>query len=227
MWSMNVRFRGLAQPKKPTVGPGQPFDQAVKDFCEDCNTGWMAGLERDVEPILTPLILDEARSLDAVEQERIAVWATKTVLTFGPTNLGGVAVASPELYRWFGQKQMPLPSSLVWLARYTGAEQWPISFHHHGMVIAREDQETPPPGSPTNGFHSVLALGPLVVCIFLADVTEGPVASGASSDRRLLIWPSLGPSVRWPPKTPIASVADLRAESRQTPDGMAAPLPSA
>jgi hypothetical protein len=43
--------------------PGAPFDQTVKDFCEECNTGWMAALERELEPILTPLMLDESASL--------------------------------------------------------------------------------------------------------------------------------------------------------------------
>jgi hypothetical protein len=83
----------------------------------------------------------------------------------------------------------------------------------------------PPPGSPTNGFHSVLALGPLVLCVFLADVPDGPVATGGSNDRRLLIWPTFGSSVRWPPKAPLTSVAELRTESRLTPGGPAEPLP--
>jgi len=205
--------------------PGVPFDQTVKGFCLACNVGWMAALEQEVEPILTPLIQNQPRTLDASQQQRIAVWATKTVLVFGPTNPGGVTIAPGELYRWFGRWQMPLPSSLVWLARYTGTEQWPISYHHHALVIAREDKPTPSHGSATNGFHSVLALGPLVICVFLADVPEGPVVSGGSSSRRALIWPSLGPSVRWPPTSPISTVAQLRTESRLTPYGTAAPLP--
>lgn len=205
--------------------PGVPFDQTVKDFCRACNEGWMSALEQEVEPILTPLIRDQPRTLDAIQQERIAVWATKTVLAFGPTTPGGVTVASRELYGWFGRKQLPLPGSLVWLARYTGTEQWPISYHHHALVIAREDKPTPSPDSATNGFHSVLALGPLVICVFLADVPEGPLVSGSSNTRRALIWPSLGPSARWPPAEPISTVAQLRTESRLTPHGPAAPLP--
>ena len=219
-------FQAAGGPVETHSRPGVPFDQTVRDFCEDCNTGWMAALEREVEPILTPLIQDEPRSLDAGSQERIATWATKTVLAFGPTNLGGVPVASPDLYRWFGQWQVPLSGSLIWLARYTVSKQWPISFHHHGMVIAREDQPVPLPGSPTNGFHSVLALGPLVLCVYLVDVAEGPVTSGGSSDRRTLIWPALGPSVRWPPPTAFTTADELEAESRLTPDGPAAPLPA-
>ncbi|MGH3118621.1 MAG: hypothetical protein ACRDQ2_16210 [Gaiellales bacterium] len=217
-------FQRAGGPIETHVRPGAPFDQTVKDFCEECNTGWMAALEREVEPILTPLVQDQAANVTADEQETIARWATKTVLAFGPTNLDGVPIVSSNLYRWFGQWKVPLPGSIAWLARYTGTEQWPISFHLHGMVIARADQPMPDPASPTNGFHAVLALGPLVVCVFLADVPEGPVATGGSSDRRVLIWPTCGSSVRWPPPTAMASVAELQAESRQTPDGMAAPF---
>jgi hypothetical protein len=206
--------------------PGAPFDQTVKDFCEKCNTGWMAALERDVEPLLSPMIRDERASVDALGQERIAVWAAKTVLAFGPTNLGRVAVASQDLYRWFGANRMPLPGSFVWLARYTGTDQWPISFHQHGMILTREDEPPPPPGSPTNAFHAVLAIGAVAVCMFFADVPEGPVASGGSNDRRLLIWPISGATVTWPPEVAFTSSTDLRAESRRTPVGPAAPMPN-
>src|SRR5690554_6219251 len=58
--------------------PGRPFDQTVKDFCVDCNTGWMARLEVAAAPILTPLVMDEPRSLSALDQETLAIWATKT-----------------------------------------------------------------------------------------------------------------------------------------------------
>jgi hypothetical protein len=218
-------FREAQGAPKTHRRSGLPFDQTVNRFCVDCNTGWMAALEETVAPILTPLIEDHPRSLDAVEQERIAVWATKTVLAFGPTNQGKVEIASPEIYRWFGDHKTPLPGSLVWLAYFAGAEAWPALFQHHGMVIAREDEPMPPPGSATNGFHSALTMGPLAIFVFWADMPDGAVARGGSDDQRVLVWPTYGPSVRWPPPKSIASVAELQEQTRKAPTGPVEPFP--
>jgi len=217
-------FQAAGEPIETHRRPGVGLDQTVKNFCVVCNNGWMAQLEDEVKPILGPLIQDEPGPLDALAQERIAVWAAKTILAIGPTNLGKRAIASLELYRWVGERQIPLPGSIVWLSRYTGTEQWPVSFHHHGMVIARADQPMPPPGSPTNGFHSILAVGSVALCVFLADIKGGPMVEGTSSNRRVKIWPTSGDDVWWPPSEPMTSVAELREESRQSPSGTTEPF---
>lgn len=206
------------------VRPGQPFDQTVRDFCLACNNGWMAQLEADTAPILTPLLADEARSLDALEQQRVATWATKTVLTVGPTNLGHELVASEEAYRWFWEKQVPLPGSLVWLGRYAGGEQWPISLHHHGMVFGEPGPDGQPGPRSVHGFHSVFAIGNVVCCVFLGDSPEGPIATGGGGAERILIWPTSGNDVWWPPARSYESTADLQEASRLTPGGLAEPL---
>ncbi len=124
-------FRGAQEAPETHRRLGAAFDQTVNRFCMDCNTGWMSGLEDTVGPILTPLIEDQPRSLDALEQERIAVWATKSVLAFGPTNQRKVEIAPAEIYRWFGDRKAPLPGSLVWLGHFAGSEAWPTLFQLH------------------------------------------------------------------------------------------------
>jgi hypothetical protein len=171
------------------------------------------------------MIQDEAASLDAVEQYTGATWAIKTILAVGPTNLGGMTFVPSDMYRWFGDHQMPLPGSIVWLGRYAGGDQWPLSFHLHGMVVAPEGASMPPPGSDTNGFDAVLAVGNLALCVFHADVPEGPVAVGDSGDKRVKIWPNKGGAVWWPPSASFEGTADLEKESRLTPGGPADPLP--
>jgi hypothetical protein len=204
--------------------PGVPFDLTVRDFCERCNNGWMSRLEREAAPILSPMIGDQGSSLDAIEQYTVTVWAIKSLLAVGPTNLGGEMLVPTEAYRWFGDRQAPLPASVAWLGRYEGGEQWPISFHHHGMVIAREDAPMPPEGSPTNGFHSVFAIGHLALCVFQVDIPDGPMPSGGSGAKRVHIWPRAGDAVWWPPPDSFRSTDELQAESRLAPGGRAEPL---
>jgi hypothetical protein len=204
--------------------PGKPFDQTVKDFCADCNNGWMSRLELAASPVLRPLIQDEPRSLSALDQETLAIWATKTVFTAGPTNLGEQPFASEASYRWFGTHQSPLPGSLVWVGRYEGDGQWPISFHLHGMAFGPADEQGRPAGALFEGFHAVLAIGALVLCVFLIEHPE-PLAAGGSVPQRKLIWPTKGDAIWWPPEIGFKTTAHLTAASRQTPDGPAAPLP--
>jgi hypothetical protein len=204
---------------------GRPFDQTVKDFCVGCNTGWMSRLEVAAAPILSPLIGDEPRSLSALDQMTLATWATKTVLTAGPTNLGDKPFASEATYRWFGENQAPLPGGLVWVGRYEGEGQWPISFHLHGMAFGPADEEGRPAGEMFEGFHAVLAIGALVLCAFLIEHPE-PLAGGGSDPQRKLIWPTKGDAVWWPTEASFETTDDLMASSRLTPDGPAPPLPT-
>jgi hypothetical protein len=205
--------------------PGKPFGVTVGDFCEKCNTGWMSDLEDEAKPVLAPLIQDEPGPLTILEQELITRWTTKTVLAVGPTNAGGRQVASDEVYRWFGAKRMPLPSSIAWVGRYDGTGQFPISFHQHGIVFAPEDGPAPnrEDGDPTNAFHAVYAIGHLALFLFSHELPDGPMATGGSDATRTLIWPTQA-AVHWPPPKSLGE-ADLKEGTRQVPGGTAPPLP--
>ncbi len=211
---------------KEHTRPGRPFDQTVKDFCVDCNTGWMAQLESDAAPIMTPLIRGETGSLDALAQETLTIWATKTVLTAGPTNLGTGLFAAEETYRWFGANRAPIPGMIAWVGRYEGTGQWPVSFHIHRMAFGPADEQGQPAGEMFEGFHAVMAIGALVLCVFLIELPE-PLASGGSDQQRSLIWPTSGAPVWWPPASSFATTEDLMVASSLTPNGPAAPLPPA
>ncbi len=211
-------FQKTGDERQDHARPGIAFDQTVKDFCQRCNNGWMAHLETQTKPILEQLVLDQSRTITAVDQETIATWFTKTILALGPAMIGGTEFVPKETYRWFGEHQMPLSGSICWLGRYAGGEEWPISFHFCGIEFYPECEERPTVVGVTNGFHAVLAIGNLALCLFFASVPDGGLADGYSSAQRTLIWPTVGASVWWPPEKSFEGVEDLKHASQEVPE---------
>jgi hypothetical protein len=219
------QFRSRTGESTEQNWPGRPFGLTVGDFCGGCNGGWMSRLENEVKSVLAPLILDGERTLTILDQDVVARWATKTALVAGPACAGGGQIASPATYRWFGDHRSALPGSHVWLGRYDGEGQFPISFHLHGMGIrcAEDADLVLKEGDQTNAFHAAFAIGHLALFVFYCELLDGPSTVGGSSDTRTLIWPATKP-VYWPPSEPI-SQTDLETESRRVPAGIAPALP--
>ena len=117
-------FQHAGSPLEKHRRSGAPFDQTVKRFCEGCNTGWMAALERELKPILRPLIQDTPGSLDAVSQHQIAVWATKDGPHFGSDK------PRASLSRLAG----PLPLALPAPNATAGRSRLASALHREGAV---------------------------------------------------------------------------------------------
>jgi hypothetical protein len=66
--------RSRSYPTKQAAG------QRAKIVCEACNHGWMSKLEGEAKPVLSPLILGHASTLDMVQQILAATWAVKTAM---------------------------------------------------------------------------------------------------------------------------------------------------
>lgn len=47
---------------------------SVRGTCEDCNNGWMSQMEKEVRPVLAPLMNGHARTLLEPDQLKIATW---------------------------------------------------------------------------------------------------------------------------------------------------------
>jgi hypothetical protein len=190
---------------------GGAFTSTVRDVCASCNNGWMSNLEREAQVVLTPLIGDKATNLDPTAMATAATWATKTALVSGLAVPGEREMIAPEMYRWFGEYRQPLPGGIVWLGRYEGDGQWPISLHQHGGSFTTEDSD-----EEYGLFHVVFAIGHLVLAVFGHELPGDPPLSGAASRTRLLIWPSTKP-IRWPP--PLSMTQErMTAESAELPD---------
>jgi hypothetical protein len=65
--------------------------------CVTCNNRWLSVLEKDVQPVLGPLIYGEERTLSPDEQRRLATWVVKTALMLDLGGGLGIASGAP---RW-------------------------------------------------------------------------------------------------------------------------------
>ncbi len=109
--------------------------------------------------------------------------------------------------------------SHAWLCRYFDRTRWPLSVHQWGMSVRPQSESAPEIGNAMNGFGVTFAIGPVAFWLFGADLPGNPQTSAGSDDRHLLIWPALGPDVRWPPRETIEREAELEELARRMPTG--------
>lgn len=92
-----------------------------KGVCRGCNTGWMAALERTVQPLLLPAMRGDPVAYAPESQRAIAAWATqKALLTSLAIRAWGFAAFAPtSAIRWLYEHRgeaSPPPGTQVWLA---------------------------------------------------------------------------------------------------------------
>jgi hypothetical protein len=195
------------------------FDVIVRDICTVCNNGWMSQLEQQVKPILTPMLLDQPRNLTASEQHTLATWATKTALTMQGAKIGGDRFTPAADYHWFHDHRAPLPNAHIWLCRYGGQDNWPLSVHQWGLTMRPPGAPVPQPSDPVNGYSIVYAIGPVVFWLWGHSLTGGPYIEAAqtmptsSSGQR-------SAATYWPPSSTLQAEAELQVLSQRTPTGV-------
>lgn len=105
------------------------------NICTTCNNGWMSQLEEQVKPILTPMLLDQPRTLTAPEQHTVANVGDED----GPNHAGREhrrqEFTPAADYHWFHDHRAPLPNAHIWLCRYGGQGNWPLSVHQWGLTM--------------------------------------------------------------------------------------------
>jgi hypothetical protein len=52
----------------------KPLSATVREFCEDCNSGWMSELEYAAKPVVGPMVAGQTVKLDETAQEIVAKW---------------------------------------------------------------------------------------------------------------------------------------------------------
>jgi hypothetical protein len=180
-------------------------------FCANCNGGWMGRLEERAEPVVGPLILGEARSLSAADQETLVFWATKTSLAFLSVEHETTKWARAEEYRALFCTQAPLPNSQVWVgASGQGLAIWYRPHRHPHPLLVGETGEV-------HGFGVTLAVGYAVFYVLVG--YSGRVDMRLRDEPATMlreIWPTKPRGVQWPP--------DVVFPARHYPIGVPASL---
>lgn len=163
---------------------------SARRFCVRCNNEWMSKIDNAAKPALAPLAAGRSHQIDLSRQEKLATWATKTILSYLAVDHEERRWAEPEVYREFFHARRPLHRSQIWLGthgtRYIG---WQRS---SSLVY---------PGAPDGlaGFASTLAFGRAV--FFLLHHRKPRVRLTPSDDARPFLrqlWPAPEVAIRWP-----------------------------
>ena len=142
--SSRVRFTHTSRIISRDDWPNAGFDREISGPCKRCNEGWMAGLEREVAPLLTPMLLDEEVTLRPEEQRTVARWATLKMLVAQEGHGEVKRIISRDRYRLFYvDRSLPIGAQ-VWIGRYNGAGSWPTSYQCRELFITMQGQDEPP-----------------------------------------------------------------------------------
>ncbi len=192
-----------------------PFNARVKDVCKPCNNEWCDTMDKEAAPVLTPLILGEARTLDAVPQTTAAIWATKTLLLLQRQHKEKRAAIPDSDYRWFREHRWPLPTEQIWFGYYDGTGDWPVPYATYAFDLYDPASGTPPkgPGDETDGHIVAFSVGHALFRLFgHHHESKLSVAPGGPFARQLRqAWPADGGEIEWPPPDPVVGDAGIHA----------------
>lgn len=209
--------------------------------CERCNNGFLAKLERAVQPILQPMLVKHTKTLlDIAAQELLATWAVKTVFLveqsfqqqYRDRPTPGYQPSEAEL-AWITLGKPP-PRSQVWLSSVDAAGTTALRYEPSGVPIPTRS------GEFVHAHLTSLAVGYVALQVFTLDFLRAEALGAVPSwppipDRirgsLLPIWPAT--KIRhWPP---LAFPSDqwhnfvtwdgvLRTSSRRSPPASAFPV---
>jgi len=196
----SVVLVGETEIQAPDVPPHLSKEPEITTpvVCKSCNGEWMSDLETWASQTIDPLIRqDSHQALSVDDQAWLAVWATKTVMTW-MTVPPGVGLIPPEDYRWLRTYKLPPPKFRVRVARRGATRQrLPWSF----FVPTRLGDIGNPEPAPTDIHRSILVFGHLILDIASPITVDGreppPLDNGTFA---LDIWPGDPPQLLvWPP----------------------------
>jgi hypothetical protein len=202
---------------KAVVRPTQSLNLKPKVLCVPCNTDWGSKLEERVEPILTPMIRGEAKTLTASEMELISAWFVLKVMVseyLVPAGYRERRFFELDQGRHLRATLRPPEGIHIWIGRYVGSRA------QAGWIMdrssAREISVAPRAASL---WHSVTySIGQVLLHLFAAsrpvlvdDLRDGEQVDTVGVDYRfdwapgdwpaclIPIWEPPSGSVGWPP----------------------------
>lgn len=170
----------------------------TRNVCKvGCNEGWMSDLEKDVAPILRPMISGKEQTLEGKQQATIAIWLLKTAMVLDSMSSESDFYERSERFH-FRKTFVPPGYLSFYLGLYSGS-------HWSGFTqyrILRDDQFPP----QFRSYILTMSFGPLVlqVCntksLTPASAVEYRNVKGVWSTVEL-VYPFLNP-IQWPPLGP-------------------------
>ena len=163
----------------------------ARKFCGGCNSGWMNEADQAVRPILEGFAANRAMTLSPCEQERLALWTTKTLLGFLSIEPEEYRFAPPEQYRELHRTRAPLAGSQVWVG---GNAHGHIAWQRAHSLVFRDLEDN------THGFGASLSFGYGVLHFMYHGSEEWLLRLRYDAHRALRqVWPTQ-PAVDWPPR---------------------------
>lgn len=175
----------------------------------------MGDLETAAAPILEPMMRGEARTLDAAEQDIVALWAAKMTMVWEATHPHVRAVSDEDYAHVFKWRTPPL-GWRVWIAAYPPSapddeekarpSPWNTYFYKHPLRLQLADvhhaDRGPVAADEVNGHLATFGVRAFAFQTFGVfgdlDVNRPATLHERQFKSYLrLIWPFAGP-VRWP-----------------------------
>jgi hypothetical protein len=133
--------RGIA---RYTSQPGSTKSRKLKNFCIECNPGWMRLLEEAAIPIAKPLMLGSASTLSRAERDVLARWVALNAVVSEYLDPKSAAVSlemRQQLMAGYLAEEW-----VISLALYEGGGSWEARLRRHSMTLIREFQPPTAPG---------------------------------------------------------------------------------
>lgn len=168
--------------------------------CRSCLRGWMARIEREAAPSLESMIAGYPFVLAVQNQQTVATWAAKTILTLQAVRDDGLLPAGA--YDQLRTSGRPPAGFGIALALRPRGDRWPYRFTASGSAATLRPWDVEPTFDDTgiDHYRAELCLGHLVI---QAAARFTPHARPFDHDGAVAIWPARTP-VCWPPARSIA-----------------------
>lgn len=173
--------------------------RSARCVCVECHRWINHTYEEPVQPIISPLVLGQARVISSAEQAVIAGWAEKVALGMGMIDWGVRRVR--HLSNPFRRLGVPTSRTFVALGAVPpvlnpGNVQWPDH-----PVTKEEPVYEAPRLEPGGVQHTFQAVHLIMLVIHTATNSERQRVTKAYRlyPSLIRIWPSTGENVTWPP----------------------------
>ncbi|GGM41225.1 hypothetical protein GCM10007977_048290 [Dactylosporangium sucinum] len=171
------------------AGPRPPV------LCDDCNNRWGSVLEGDVKAIMVPMF-EGTWHLDRAQQERLAVWATKTALVLD--SLNPVRVVPRAVGHALRLGHRPPDGVTVWMSPFLGTTR-ALAASSSPLHFPFPDEE-PDPSRQPNAFVATFTVFRVAFQVLINFAVGELELSGGRPDVEaclMRIWPTEHDRIDW------------------------------